>query len=82
MVAPSDRELNPLKPGTEINLSFKSVCLRYFVIMEIELTQIPFLMLPEEMLHGNFYFKVQKTKISTLCLCLASLGISSLSFLF
>lgn len=52
------------------------------MVTETELTQIPFLMLAEEMLHGNFYFKVQKTKISTLCLCLASLGISSLSFLF
>lgn len=49
------------------------------MVTETELTQIPFLMLPEDILHGNFYFKVQKTKISTLCLCLASLGISSLS---
>lgn len=49
------------------------------MVMETELTQIPFLMLAEDILHGNFYFKVQKTKISTLCFCLASVGISSLS---
>lgn len=52
------------------------------MVMETELTQIPFLMLAEDMLHGNFYFKVPKTKISTLCFCLTSLGISSLSSFF